>query len=125
MTFRDFRGGAWTINIDKLAPLGACLCETEIHNQHEARREQESAHDDRGYSERNLRNMKRFAEEYPHFLILQVSLATLALNGEGGNALKIRLRLFLEDIIDLAEGIDTARGAVCGCAPWGVYGNTL
>lgn len=33
--------------------------------------------DDRGYSERNLRNMKRFAEEYPHFPILQVPLAKL------------------------------------------------
>lgn len=33
--------------------------------------------DDKGYSERNLRNMKRFAEEYPHFPILQVPLAKL------------------------------------------------
>ena len=31
--------------------------------------------DDRGYSERNLRNMKRFAAEYPHFPFLQVPLA--------------------------------------------------
>ncbi len=33
--------------------------------------------DDRGYSERNLRNMKRFAAEYPHFPFLQVPLAKL------------------------------------------------
>ncbi len=33
--------------------------------------------DDRGYSERNLRNMKRFAEAYPDFPILQVPLAKL------------------------------------------------
>lgn len=33
--------------------------------------------DDRGYSERNLRNMKRFASEYPDFPILQVPLAKL------------------------------------------------
>ena len=38
--------------------------------------------DDRGYSERNLRNMKRFAEEYPHFPILQVPLAKLKEEGE-------------------------------------------
>ena len=30
---------------------------------------------DRGYSERNLRNMKRFASEYPDFPFLQVPLA--------------------------------------------------
>ena len=33
--------------------------------------------DDRGYSIRNLRYMKRFASEYPEFPILQVSLAEL------------------------------------------------
>lgn len=33
--------------------------------------------DDRGYSERNLRNMKRFANVYPQFPIWQVSLAKL------------------------------------------------
>ncbi len=33
--------------------------------------------DDRGYSERNLRNMKRFAEDYPAFPFLQVPLAKL------------------------------------------------
>lgn len=33
--------------------------------------------DDRGYSERNLRNMKRFASEYPNFPFLQVPLAKL------------------------------------------------
>ncbi len=33
--------------------------------------------DDRGYSERNLRNMKRFAAEYPSFPIWQVPLAKL------------------------------------------------
>lgn len=33
--------------------------------------------DDRGYSERNLRNMKRFASEYPDFPYLQVPLAKL------------------------------------------------
>ncbi len=33
--------------------------------------------DDRGYSERNLRYMKRFAEAYPKFPILQVPLAEL------------------------------------------------
>lgn len=33
--------------------------------------------DDRGYSERNLRNMKRFAAEYPNFPFLQVPLASL------------------------------------------------
>ena len=71
-----------------MPPLGACLCETEIHNQHEARREQGSAHDDRVYSERNLRNMKRFAEEYPHFPIWQVPLATIALNGESQQCLQ-------------------------------------
>ena len=38
--------------------------------------------DERGYSERNLRNMKRFAEEYPHFPILQVPLAKLKEEGE-------------------------------------------
>ena len=32
---------------------------------------------DRGYSERNLRNMKYFAQEYPDFPILQVPLAKL------------------------------------------------
>lgn len=32
---------------------------------------------DRGYSDRNLRNMKRFAEEYPHFPFLQVPLAEI------------------------------------------------
>ena len=35
--------------------------------------------DDRGYSERNLRNMKKFASEYPTFPIWQVPLAKLAL----------------------------------------------
>lgn len=35
--------------------------------------------DDRGYSERNLRNMKRFASEYPAFPIWQVALAKLEL----------------------------------------------
>lgn len=33
--------------------------------------------DDRGYSERNLRNMKKFASEYPAFPIWQVPLAKL------------------------------------------------
>lgn len=33
--------------------------------------------DDRGYSERNLRNMKRFAAEYPNFPFLQVPLAEI------------------------------------------------
>lgn len=33
--------------------------------------------DDKGYSDRNLRNMKRFAEAYPDFPILQVPLAKL------------------------------------------------
>lgn len=33
--------------------------------------------DDKGYSERNLRNMKRFASEYPSFPIWQVPLAKL------------------------------------------------
>lgn len=33
--------------------------------------------EDRGYSERNLRSMKRFATEYPDFPILQVPLAKL------------------------------------------------
>lgn len=33
--------------------------------------------DDRGYSARNLRNMKRFATEYPDFPIWQVPLAEL------------------------------------------------
>ena len=33
--------------------------------------------DDRGYSERNLRNMKRFAKEYPDYPFLQVPLAEL------------------------------------------------
>ena len=32
---------------------------------------------DRGYSERNLRNMKYFTQEYPDFPILQVPLAKL------------------------------------------------
>lgn len=35
---------------------------------------------DRGYSERNLRDMKRFAREYPDFPILQVPLAKLREN---------------------------------------------
>ena len=33
--------------------------------------------DDRGYSDRNLRNMKRFAAEYPDFPFLQVPLAKI------------------------------------------------
>lgn len=33
--------------------------------------------DDKGYSDRNLRNMKRFAREYPHFPFLQVPLAQI------------------------------------------------
>ncbi len=33
--------------------------------------------DDRGFSERNLRNMKRFAQAYPQFPIWQVPLAKL------------------------------------------------
>lgn len=33
--------------------------------------------EDRGYSERNLRNMKRFAKEYPNFPFLQVPLAKI------------------------------------------------
>lgn len=33
--------------------------------------------DDRGYSERNLRNMRLFAKSYPHFPFLQVPLAKL------------------------------------------------
>ena len=33
--------------------------------------------DDKGYSDRNLRNMKRFAREYPHFPFLQVPLAKI------------------------------------------------
>ena len=36
--------------------------------------------DDKGYSERNLANMKRFAKEYPHFPFLQVPLAELQEN---------------------------------------------
>ena len=36
--------------------------------------------DDRGYSERNLRNMKRFATEYPDFPFLQVPLAKIQHN---------------------------------------------
>lgn len=36
--------------------------------------------DDRGYSERNLRNMKRFAAEYPDFPFLQVPLAEIENN---------------------------------------------
>lgn len=35
--------------------------------------------DDRGYSERNLRNMKKFASEYPTFPIWQVPLANNAI----------------------------------------------
>ena len=38
--------------------------------------------DDRGYSERNLRNMKRFAEAYPTFPIWQVTLAKLESEGK-------------------------------------------
>lgn len=34
--------------------------------------------DDRGYSERNLRNMKRFAEAYPNFPFVQVPCSTLS-----------------------------------------------
>lgn len=34
--------------------------------------------DDRGYSERNLRNMRRFASEYPDFPFLRVPLAKLS-----------------------------------------------
>ena len=33
--------------------------------------------EDKGYSERNLRNMRRFAEEYPHYPFLQVPLAEI------------------------------------------------
>ena len=36
--------------------------------------------DDRGYSQRNLRNMRRFAKEYPHFPFLQVPLAKIQEN---------------------------------------------
>ncbi|MCQ2318430.1 MAG: DUF1016 N-terminal domain-containing protein [Bacteroidales bacterium] len=36
--------------------------------------------DDRGYSERNLRNMKRFAEEYPDFPFVQVPFSILSQN---------------------------------------------
>ena len=34
--------------------------------------------DDRGYSERNLRNMKRFAEAYPNFPFVQLPCSTLS-----------------------------------------------
>ena len=37
--------------------------------------------DDKGYSDRNLRNMKRFAREYPHFPFWQVPLAKLKEEG--------------------------------------------
>ena len=33
--------------------------------------------DDRGYSVRNLKYMRQFAQAYPHFLIVQVPLAQL------------------------------------------------
>lgn len=36
--------------------------------------------DDRGYSVRNLKYMRQFAEAYPHFPIVQVSLAQLEKN---------------------------------------------
>ena len=38
--------------------------------------------DDKGYSDRNLRNMQRFAEAYPDFPILQVPLAKLTEKGK-------------------------------------------
>lgn len=39
--------------------------------------------DDKGYSERNLRNMKRFAKEYSSFPIWQVPLAELPCDENG------------------------------------------
>lgn len=36
--------------------------------------------DDRGFSQRNLRNMKKFAQEYPDFPFLQVPLAKIKEN---------------------------------------------
>jgi hypothetical protein len=37
----------------------------------------EASPDDKGYSKRNLRNMNRFAADYPSFPIWQVPLAKL------------------------------------------------
>ena len=55
--------------------------------------------DDRGYSARNLRNMKRFATEYPHFPFLQVPLAEI----EGDEIWQVPLAKMKEDGNDFVQ----------------------
>ena len=55
--------------------------------------------DDRGYSERNLWNMKKFATEYPDFPILQVPLAEI----EDGSILQASLAELMEDGKDYVQ----------------------
>lgn len=55
--------------------------------------------DDRGYSARNLWNMKRFATEYPNFPFLQVALAEI----EEGSILQATLAELKEDGKDFVQ----------------------
>ena len=55
--------------------------------------------DDRGYSARNLWNMKRFATEYPNFPFLQVALAEI----EEGSILQAALAELKEDGKDFVQ----------------------
>lgn len=55
--------------------------------------------DDRGYSARNLWNMKKFATEYPDFPILQVPLAEI----EDGSILQASLAELMEDGKDYVQ----------------------
>lgn len=55
--------------------------------------------DDRGYSARNLWNMKRFATEYPNFPFLQVPLAEI----EEGSILQAALAEIKEDGKDFVQ----------------------
>lgn len=54
---------------------------------------------DRGYSDRNLRNMKKFAKEYPHFPFLQVSLAEI----EGDEIWQVTLAKLKENNRDFVQ----------------------
>jgi len=54
---------------------------------------------DRGYSDRNLRNMKKFAKEYPHFPFLQVPLAEI----EGDEIWQVTLAKLKENNRDFVQ----------------------